>query len=117
MLCGTVCSGQDSDSLLKNFSLKWQADSLGKSGFRSSHLSFDSTSNVWRINGIDLTQYSKEKVLSFLGKPNDFGLGKEDRLLTLIYTIERLKRKKKKVIHIYFNKFNNADSIFFMVDE
>ena len=62
------CLGQQKDSLLENFSKNWKSDSQGENGFRKKCITRDSVLTI--INGINITGYSKEKVIKLLGKPN-----------------------------------------------
>lgn len=62
------CFCQQKDSFPENFSKNWKSDSLGENGFRKKCITYDSVLTF--INGINITGYSKEKVIQLLGKPN-----------------------------------------------
>jgi|GEM_PF-2230086 len=102
---------KEKDSLLTEFSVKWKADSLGQNGFRMNHYSYDSSNRTWRINKATLKGYNKEKILNLLGKPKSSGLGKEDKLLILVYIIRGKGKTPEKELILYFDKNNNLDDI------
>jgi len=102
---------KEKDSLLTDFSVKWKADSLGQNGFRMNHYSYDSSTRTWRINEATLKGYNKEKILNLLGKPKSSGLGKEDKLLILVYIIRGKGKTPEKELILYFDKNNNLDDI------
>jgi len=104
-------SGQNEDSLLREFSVKWKADSLGQNDFRMNHYSYDKKMQVWVINGMTLKNYSKEKIINLLGHPTSSGLGKEDNLLILTYIIRQHKTTQDKTLILYFDKDNKLDDI------
>jgi hypothetical protein len=101
------------DSLLKDFSMKWKNDSLGKNGFRMNHYNFLKETKPWEIeiNGLSFKGYSKEKVIDILGKPNDFGFGREDGLLMLVYFIRKNTNTADKELIMYFDKQNKLHDI------
>ncbi len=104
-------SGQIEDSLLREFALKWKADSLGQNGFRMNHYSYDKKMNVLLINGMTLKKYSKEKIITLLGNPTSSGLGKEDKKLILFYIIRHNKSNQDKTLILYFDKDKKLDLI------
>jgi hypothetical protein len=99
----------NNDSPLKEFSIKWKADSLANNGFRENHYSKSPDSTIWLINGLTFEGYSKENVIDLLGKPSNQGLGKEDRLLIMEYVVR--KKTPEKTLILYFNKNNTLDFI------
>lgn len=102
----------NNDSLLKDFSIKWKADSLAKNGFRENHYCRNKDSTIWLINGFNFENYSKENVISILGKPTSQGLGKEDKLPIILYIVKKKSRKiSDKTLILYFDKNNKLDFI------
>ena len=75
------------------------------------HYSYDSSNRTWRINEATLKGYNKEKILNLLGKPKSSGLGKEDKLLILVYIIRGKGKTPEKELILYFDKNNNLDDI------
>jgi len=102
---------KEKNSLLTDFSIKWKADSLGQNGFRMNHYSFDSSTRKWRINDATLKGYNKEKIINLLGEPKSSGLGKEDDLLIMVYTVRGKGKTTEKELILYFDKNNNLDDI------
>lgn len=102
---------KERDFLLTGFSVKWKADSLGQNGFRMNHYSFDSSTRTWRINNATLKGYNKERIINLLGEPKSSGLGKEDDLLIMVYTVRGKGKTPEKELILYFDKNNNLDDI------
>ncbi|HTA84548.1 MAG TPA: hypothetical protein VK783_16510 [Bacteroidia bacterium] len=67
---GQVDGGLTNKASLKNFSLNWKADSLGKNLFRYNAVNDTLTGKVRSIYITDILHYKKEQVIELLGKPN-----------------------------------------------
>ena len=102
---------------LKEFSSSWINDSLGKTNFRNTHNSYSKTKSILLINNIDLRGFDKNKVLNLLGKPNESGIHKEDKLLIMTYITKSNKAQNRDgEILIYFDDKNKVDDVMKVID-
>jgi hypothetical protein len=99
------------DSSLRDFSIKWKADSLGLNSFRATNHSFDKDSHNWLIGGVDFLNYNQDDIFVILGKPNNLVYGKEDNLPIMIYIVGKGVTTPEKSILIYINKKNKVSHV------
>jgi hypothetical protein len=92
----------------KEFRLKWKTDSLGQLGFREKYLGLNC---IACINGVNLTGYSKDEIISIFGKPTNVGYGKEDGLLMIFYLAKKGFKIKTETFIIDFDKKNKVTDI------
>ena len=106
------CLGQIKKNLpQKEFTKEWKSDSLGENNFRNSHIYYSKTKQTILINGVDIRGFDKMKVEMFLGKPNESGIHKEDKLLIISYKTKYFKSKLSDELLIYFDKKNIVNSV------
>jgi|GEM_PF-3769094 hypothetical protein len=67
---GQSDSGFTNKANLKNFSLNWKADSLGKNLFRYNAVDDTLTGKVRSIYLTNILHYKREQVIELLGKPS-----------------------------------------------
>lgn len=96
---------------LKEFTRNWKSDSLGKLNFRNTNHIYSATKQTILINGIDFRGFSEKKVLELLGKPNESGIHKEDKLLIMIYKTKYFKAKQSDEILVYYDEKNEVNAI------
>jgi hypothetical protein len=99
------------DSTLAAFSNRWKQDSLGNTGYRLAHYSFNANTKSWLINGRTFNGYSKKEIIDILGQPTSSGLGREDSLLIMTYLVRRGKNLPDKTLILYFDKDNRLSDI------
>ena len=102
---------------LKEFTSNWIIDSLGKTNFRNTHNTYSKTKSTLLLNNIDLRGYDKNKVFNLLGKPNESGIHKEDKLLIMTYKTKNNKASNNDgEILIYFDEKNKVDAVIKVID-
>lgn len=92
----------------KEFRLKWKTDSLGNLGFREKYLGLYC---IACINGVNLTGYSKDEIISIFGKPTNVGHGKEDGLLMIYYIAKKGPKIQTETFIIDLDKKNKVTDI------
>ena len=101
----------------KEFTENWKSDSLGKLNFRNTNHKYSATKLTILINGLDFRGFSENKVLELLGKPNQRGIHKEDKLLIMIYKTKYFKAKQSDEILVYFDEKKVVNAIIKLEDK